>query len=344
VLVSDGVQSPCLFGLFKPVICLTPESAGQAQMRRHVLTHELSHYRHFDHVWAWVRCACLCVYWFHPLVWVAAAASKRDCELACDEAALKKLGDSERLAYGKTLVDLVASNVSATQLMETATAMHETKKQLKTRVGYIVKKPKVLLAAVVILVVLLAVVTGCSFAGQKETQPELNVPETTESTEETEATKATEPKPTETQPAPTQPAETQPRPTGLEVLPEIPKMDTLQEKPDNMTAEDFVFTVYEKQVYWENGYIKIKVPALLPISEEAVAVNNAILNELAPTLSNVRYCYEKKMNRYVEIDYSVYEINNYVTVRVTKKNGNILIMVNHINCAKFGLEPLIMIG
>ena len=165
VKVSAALSSPCLFGLFRPVIYLTPACTEEERHLRHVLTHEQTHLRHGDHIWAWVRCVCLCIYWFNPLVWVAAFLSKRDCELACDEAALKTLGEDERLAYGRTLVDLVASNPAPGQLLETATAMHETKKQLKERVNRIVKKPKVFLTAAIALLLVLTIVTGCAFSG-----------------------------------------------------------------------------------------------------------------------------------------------------------------------------------
>ena len=165
VKVSAAVSSPCLFGLLRPTIYLTPACTEDEQRLRHVLTHEQTHLRHGDHIWAWVRCLCLCIYWFNPLVWAAAYLSKRDCELACDEAALKTLGEEERLAYGKTLVDMVASHPAPGQLLETATAMHETKKQLKERVNRIVKKPKVFLTAAIALLLVLTIVTGCAFSG-----------------------------------------------------------------------------------------------------------------------------------------------------------------------------------
>ena len=165
VKISLILSSPCLFGLFRPVIYLTPACTEDERHLRHVLIHEQTHLRHCDHIWAWVRCLCLCIYWFDPLVWVAAYLSKRDCELACDEAALKILGEEERLAYGRTLVDMVASNPAPGQLLETATAMHETKKQLKERVNRIVKKPKLFLTAAIALLLVLTIVTGCAFSG-----------------------------------------------------------------------------------------------------------------------------------------------------------------------------------
>ena len=165
IKVSSELASPCLFGLLRPTVYLTPGCISDEQTRRYVLIHELTHMHTGDHIWTWVRCLCLCIYWFNPLVWIAAKLSKRDCELACDEAVLKQLGESERIAYGKTLVDMVSSLSAPGQLLETATAMYETKKQLKERVKCIVKKPKVFLTAVIVLVLVLTVITGCTFVG-----------------------------------------------------------------------------------------------------------------------------------------------------------------------------------
>ena len=165
IRVSSNISTPCIVGLFRPVIYLTPECAEQEDTRTHVLTHEKAHLRHGDHIWALVRCLCLCIYWFNPLVWVAAAQSRRDCELACDESALKELGDAQRIAYGKTLLDIVSQSVSPSHLIHTATAMNESKKQLAERVNFIVKKPRNLLIAGISLLLTAAIVTGCAFAG-----------------------------------------------------------------------------------------------------------------------------------------------------------------------------------
>ena len=48
-----------------------------------------AHRRHGDHVWAVLRGAALALHWYNPLVWLSAALSKRDGELACDEGALR---------------------------------------------------------------------------------------------------------------------------------------------------------------------------------------------------------------------------------------------------------------
>ena len=174
VYVSEKVGSPCLVGLFHPAVYLTPESAASEETMRHVLTHELTHFAHKDHIWSLVRCVCLCVYWLDPLVWAAAWFSRRDCELACDEGALERLGEDERIAYGKTLLEVVSHAAAHAHLLQTATAMNETKKQLKERVNFIVKKPKLSIIAAVCMVLVCAIVTGCVAAGPAaSTSPEL---------------------------------------------------------------------------------------------------------------------------------------------------------------------------
>lgn len=177
VYISDTAISPCLAGLFRPAVYLTPESAADETVMRHVLAHELTHYRHRDHIWALVRCICLCVYWFNPLVWVAAWFSRRDCELACDEGALQRLGEDARVDYGKALLTVVSQSAVSGRLMLTATTMAETKKQLKERVNYIVKKQRISVVATVCMLLLCVILAGCVTSGPSDpTDPAENKP------------------------------------------------------------------------------------------------------------------------------------------------------------------------
>lgn len=168
VCISDAAISPCLVGLFRPAVYLTPESAADETVMRHVLAHELTHYRHGDHIWALVRCICLCVYWFDPLVWVAAWISRRDCELACDEGALRRLEEEERIAYGKSLLRVVSQGALPGRLLLAATTMAETKKQLKERVEYIVKKQKLSIVAAVCMLLVCVILVGCVASGPSD--------------------------------------------------------------------------------------------------------------------------------------------------------------------------------
>ena len=62
IYVSKAVETPCLFGLFRPAIYVTPEVLNDEISLRHVLAHEANHYRHEDHIWALLRCVCLALH------------------------------------------------------------------------------------------------------------------------------------------------------------------------------------------------------------------------------------------------------------------------------------------
>lgn len=143
VYVAEGLPSPCLFGVLWPAVYLTPEAAADETVLRHVLAHELTHYAHKDHLWAAARCLCLALHWYNPLVWLAAILSKRDGELACDEGAVARLGETERIPYGRTLVDMVAARSGRpADLLSCSTAMTGGKKSIQQRVAMLVKKPE----------------------------------------------------------------------------------------------------------------------------------------------------------------------------------------------------------
>ena len=240
VYVTNKANSPCLVGLFKPVIYLTPESIVAPESLRHILTHELTHYAHKDHLWALVRCVCLCVYWFHPLVWVAAYLSRRDCEMACDEGALKQLGEEHRLAYGRTLLAVVAQSHSPGKLLQTATSMSETKKQLKQRLSFIARKSKLSVIATICMVLVCAIAVGSVTAGAQK-----NTPSDTTSSAPTEETSS---EPTEEVPS---------KPNSWDVSEELKlqfKQEYLQymdQYPCECTMEDVQLAVVS---HMEDGY------------------------------------------------------------------------------------------
>ena len=171
VYVTEVVPSPCLFGLVRPSIYLTERAAEDADGARQIVTHELTHYRHGDMIWALLRSVCLVVWWFNPLVWLAAALSRRDCELACDESTIKALGEDARFDYGRTLVGMAAIGASPSDLLCGATTMTTGKKSLKERVARIANAPKMSVIAVILALCVAAVAVGCTFSGKEEKTP-----------------------------------------------------------------------------------------------------------------------------------------------------------------------------
>ncbi len=168
VYVTEAVETPCLFGLFRPGIYVPPEVAEDPETMAHCVVHEETHYRHGDHIWAVLRCLCFALHWYNPLVWLGAVLSGRDAELACDEAAIRRLGEERREAYGHTLLFLSSKESNGPSL--TVSTMTGGKKYLKERITCIVKKPKMAFYTPVVLLLICAMAVGCTFSDRAKEQ------------------------------------------------------------------------------------------------------------------------------------------------------------------------------
>ena len=164
-LVEGWLPSPCLVGLLRPAIYLTPAAIESEERRRHVIAHELTHRRHLDPLWTLLRSVCLTVYWFDPLVWAAALASRTDGELACDEAVLAGLDQEERLAYGRSLLALIPVRRSGGDPMLAATTMTSGKRQMKDRISRIAQSRRTTALALALVLVLCAAACAATFTG-----------------------------------------------------------------------------------------------------------------------------------------------------------------------------------
>ena len=153
IYVSDAVKSPCLAGLI-PAVYLT-EDVLQADEAELILRHELTHLRHLDFLWSLCRTAAVTVYWWNPFIWLAAICSKRDAELACDEAVAAKLPESKRLAYARAILAQAPRKTAALSLAGPP---------VKERILFLTKKQRTSVLCVILALLLVASATGCSFA------------------------------------------------------------------------------------------------------------------------------------------------------------------------------------
>ena len=153
IYVSGAVKSPCLAGLI-PAVYLT-EDVLQTDAAELILSHELTHLRHLDFLWSLCRAVAVSVYWWNPLIWVAAICSKRDAELACDEAVAAKLPEKERLAYARAIL---------AQAPRKASALSLAGPPIKERILFLTKKRRTSVLCVILALLLVVSATGCSFA------------------------------------------------------------------------------------------------------------------------------------------------------------------------------------
>lgn len=176
VYVTESVQVPCLYGVFKTAIYLPAQRLDQLteEQVKWIICHEECHYRQGDHIWSLLRILLTAVYWFHPLVWAAAYLSKKDAEISCDEKVLANSNMTQKIAYGKTLI-CVASRDRKLSVFYPTTAVVGTKKELKNRMRKIVEENKYKRKAKVVLAVIMATsvvftFSGCGNVTQKDAQ------------------------------------------------------------------------------------------------------------------------------------------------------------------------------
>ncbi len=167
VYVCVAVGMPCMFGLIHPAVYLTQDVLDEKTLC-YVLCHENTHYIHRDHLWALVRLLCVCIHWFNPLVWMAAYLSRQDCELACDEETIERLGNENRISYGRALLSLSVQGREILGALRFSTTMSGRKKQLKERLQIIARQPKRHKSVLMMVLAGLSIIIVTTFTGGKD--------------------------------------------------------------------------------------------------------------------------------------------------------------------------------
>ena len=185
IYVSGAVKSPCLAGLI-PAVYLT-QDVLQTDEAELIVRHELTHLHHLDFLWSLCRTIAVIVYWWNPLIWLAAICSKRDAELACDEAVAAKLPECERLAYARAILAQAPRKASALSLAGPS---------VKERILFLTKKQRTSVLCVVLALLLVVSATGCSFAELTRREAEQAAPAEEETQPKTEPQAEAAPEPT----------------------------------------------------------------------------------------------------------------------------------------------------
>lgn len=171
---TDNIWSPCLFGVFKPAIYLPKGISCLEEEKEMILAHEYTHYLHRDYFWSVIRCLCVVIYWFHPLVWLAAEQSRKDGELACDAGTLQRIGEEHNISYGKILLKLVErtrKEASSKRIFSCFTEFFGGKKEMKKRIQLLIQRPHTVVLSALLLISFCTIMVGCTF-GKPETPKE----------------------------------------------------------------------------------------------------------------------------------------------------------------------------
>lgn len=170
IYISSTVKSPCLAGLV-PAVYLT-EDVLQTDSTELILRHELTHLRHLDFLWSLCRTAAVIAYWWNPFIWLAAICSKRDAELACDEAVAAGLSDAQRLAYARAIL---------AQAPRKAAALSLAGPPVRERILFLTKKQRTSVLCVILVLLLIISAAGCSITElTRQKTGEITLPEEAE--------------------------------------------------------------------------------------------------------------------------------------------------------------------
>lgn len=178
VWLVEGLPSPCLTGVFRPRILINQQALCSPDTLDMVLLHELTHYRRGDHLWALLRAMLLCVWWWHPLAWLAAAYSRLDAEAACDERVIRDMTLAQRQSYGMSLIELMRQTGPQGPRPGIGTAMSAGKRHMKERIAMIAnhKRKNRLIALCCALGILLLAPLVMTSAQQAASQPDATKP------------------------------------------------------------------------------------------------------------------------------------------------------------------------
>lgn len=156
--------APLTFGAVRPTVVLSPGLDGVELDC--VLAHEGVHARRRDNLWHYAMALALVVHWWNPAVWLMSRLLRRDIELSCDRAAVRRLGPDKRAQYANALVTL------ATQADGPAFCHTFGRKAAEERILSIMKFKKTSIIGVIFSLTLVLAVTAAFASEPKEPQPE----------------------------------------------------------------------------------------------------------------------------------------------------------------------------
>jgi len=181
----EGLASPFVWGLFRPVIYLPVHM--EKQEKKYIVAHEKCHRRRKDHLVKLFIFGVTILHWFNPVAWLAYSLCCRDMEISCDEEVLAGTRTNIRKAYAESLLKYAARQ-NGYLMMPPTFGEPSVKSRIRNVLRY--RKKSVILsvlAAVCVLAVALGLlVRPADKKAQTSEQPDLSeeLPAPEESTEE----------------------------------------------------------------------------------------------------------------------------------------------------------------
>jgi beta-lactamase regulating signal transducer with metallopeptidase domain/multidrug resistance efflux pump len=109
LIQSERRRMPMTWGLWRPKVLLPKEAEDwPAERRRVVLLHELAHVKRWDYLATLLTQIVCALYWFNPLVWLAARRMVAERERACDDLVLSQ--GAHAAEYAEQILELASTS------------------------------------------------------------------------------------------------------------------------------------------------------------------------------------------------------------------------------------------
>ena len=161
LVYDESACSPGLFGVFRPKLVLSRTVTARLSKTelRYIFLHELTHLRRRDNAVSLLVLLLRAVNWFNPVLHIAFAKMREDCELACDASVLAAIGEGARRGYGNTIVTVMQTKPGAKNLPGAAGFSGGFCKRRIVMIANGKRKVPLILATLVLVTALLA---GCA--------------------------------------------------------------------------------------------------------------------------------------------------------------------------------------
>ena len=98
---SPGILFPARVLMPMELLCYMDD-----EQIKNTLRHELIHYKRGDHLASILLSLLNAVYWFNPIIWLAAVQIRADMETACDSLVVRSMSASQKGDYATLILDL----------------------------------------------------------------------------------------------------------------------------------------------------------------------------------------------------------------------------------------------
>lgn len=130
----DTLSAPAVFGIRKPILCLTSQVSISEEELKWVLRHELAHMKRRDPLVLAIAQVIRSLHWFNPIAWLVVSKLRTHIEQAADDLATKGMSTEQLVSYGHLLLRSATQDRAATKFAIVGLLSFSSKNSLLRRI------------------------------------------------------------------------------------------------------------------------------------------------------------------------------------------------------------------